>query len=236
MNGTQEIVRHEYLAEYLGDRVTVEGCVQCYSEYFDPAVMRKVPSVLMRELDAINAGARWSLSNHIYVGYSDPLKTAGAEPGDVVRFDCLVHRFFKKSQTGDRVEVFGLKNPMDIEIVRKAPRRAESATVPAPETKPVPEQTAAVNASGEPAPHVNGRKPHRCRLCGAKPHGRGTCPKRPKEVTEVASDSAQMPPDTALAFDRKYECLLDVLNLVDKHGLDKVDRAVRAAQLLESVG
>lgn len=238
MNDTEEIVTHDYLKEYLGDRLTVEGRLQCYSEYFDPAVMRKVSSVLMREVDLINNGASWSLSNHIYVGYSEPIRASGCESGDIIRMDVMVHRYHKKANgSGFRVEVFGLKEPRDVEIVRKAERRTEPIPAPAPaeppKVEPAPEPepppVTQVETHAEPLTHTNGRKPHQCRFCGGKAHGPVPCPMKPKEPVPIEDT----PPAAALAFDIRYQCLLDVLALVDKHGFEKVARAVEAARVLE---
>lgn len=113
----------EELKPYVGRRITVEGRLHKYGSFEDTKLNRNVPTALMQDLDIMegtNLDKRFALVSYLWLQFASPMKEAGAQPGDVVRFSAIAFSY----RTRDDLDLhkwltkYSLKDPVSVEIVR----------------------------------------------------------------------------------------------------------------------
>ena len=184
-NGTQLRTR-EGLAQYVDKRIVIEGRIRKYGSYMDSVLQRQVPGCCIQDVEVIeekpNGGeSRWVVTDHVWITFASPIDEAGAKPGDGIRCEVLVNRYYSTDPTdhNQRVARYGLREPRKVEIVRPLGRPVSVRNTP-PATVPV------LPPSPPPAP--------------------------------VKASLADV--------------LRDVTELVDRHGLTRVEKALAAVRAM----
>lgn len=216
MDLTDPRFTREYLKPHLGKRITIEGRIQKWGSFWDGRMKADVPSVCLQDVDTIENGKlRWCLADHAWLAYSAPVDEIGAQVGDVVRATALVYAYpwSERDDPGTTIIRYGLRDPVDVELVRKM-------GVPSHRRRPP-----------EPPPMTNGHAP-------ATPD-----PKRLVVVLEPPPEPEPAPPvrpsrallmcvlETVDEFG--YAAIGTVLKLIRDHGVDAVERAVSSVRQLE---
>lgn len=216
MDVTDPLFTREYLKPHLGKRITVEGRIQKWGSFWDGRMRADVPSVCLQDVDTIENGKlRWSLADHVWLAYSAPVDETGAQVGDVVRASALVYAYpwSERNDPGTTHTRFGLRDPVDVELVRRmgVPLRHRRP----PEPRPMANGHAVVVAAPEPAVAV----------LEPPPEPEPLPPNRPSRALLVCVL------ETVDGFG--YAAVDAVLALVRGHGLDAVERAVSSVRQLE---
>lgn len=142
------------LKPFVGKRITIEGHIRRFDRFVDGRTHRNIPTVLLADVEIISEDANGNESreyatDHVTVVSALSVVESGAQPGDVVRLEVLVHKYHQRDRDDPNVSVtrYGLRDPLAVEIVREAERRPpapiyKTMNMPTPPTV-FPEETPA---------------------------------------------------------------------------------------------
>lgn len=114
--------KHELLADYLDERITITGMFEKYSLFLKGHV--QYPLAFLQDVYAEVEGKQLDLG-HVWVQHAGPLKGFNLRHGDRIKCECRVSKYTKRLKSRNeegRLEVvlFNLAWPTNIEIVARA--------------------------------------------------------------------------------------------------------------------